>query len=472
MSPPKISPIKYTLSLLLLITHLSAAPTEIQSFLSTYCLDCNGPEKKKAERRYDQLTFPVTDPDNLILLKDALDQIILGEMPPKKAPQPSQDEQETIIEQLQTAFTHGRDSLATAHAPGSLRRLNHREYLNTIADLFQINTAAFNPTLDFPRDETEHHFDTIGSALRTSGFLLDHYLDAADAIVEKALRYRNRPQPEPQTWHFKKDFYQQPELRYSHDKVFKHRYLCVYECMDSENHEGGFAPIQGFEQGVPHDDHYEIRVLAHSLHQDHPYDPAIFGIDTRIPFRLGIVPGNNTVGLLHHPQPLQPLLAEKIIPSGAPQWHSFTVWLDAGHTPRFVFPNGMRNCRQAFGKIAKDYKHLWPEDDPYTGGIVDARRIVLQHGQMPQIRIHEIEIRGPLYQTWPPASVTATLGAPSLSAHGWPGGHSVHWFEPEPFEAGSDDGSGGPLLVTWLFHRKKSISPLRNSGVGIQIHHT
>ena len=35
---------------------------------------------------------------------------------------------------------------------------------------------------------------------------------------------------------------------------------------------------------------------------------------------------------------------------------------------------------------------------------------VLRYGQVPQIRIHEVEIRGPLVEQWPPAGRQAILG--------------------------------------------------------------
>jgi hypothetical protein len=66
----------------------------------------------------------------------------------------------------------------------------------------------------------------------------------------------------------------------------------------------------------------------------------------------------------------------------------------------------MASCRRAFGTIAKRYENLWPQNkkDGFKGGIVDARRVVLQHGKMPHIRIHEIDIRGPLPESWPPSA--------------------------------------------------------------------
>lgn len=116
------------------------------------------------------------------------------------------------------------------------------------------------------------------------------------------------------------------------------------------------------------------------------------------------------MGTLHHPQPIEPQLAEVTVRDGEPQWYTMRVWLEKHQTPRFIFPNGMANCRQAFGRIARDYKHQWPKDDPYKGGIVEARRIVLQHGRMPHIRIHEVKVKGPLFESWPPESQRQVFG--------------------------------------------------------------
>ena len=408
-----------TLLLLLVCATLvsaSAAPPStagVQKFLSAYCTECHGPEKQKGDRRFDQLTIPADKIDTLIDLQDIIDQLNLGEMPPKKAKQPSAAEQREIIAQLSDAVAAGHEKLASTGGSTVLRRLNRREYINTIGDLFAMNMAAFDPTTKFPRDQTEEHMDNLGDVLQTSGYLLDQYLDAADAIVEKAFALQQRP--EPQIWRFDKNFQQQPELSHSHGRVFNFRYLCVYECMDSENHEGGYAPINGFQKGVPVDGFYEIKVLAHAQNRQHPYDLDIFGTDAREPFRLGIVPGDAKVGPLHHPQPLQPILAERVMGDGDPEWHTMKVWLDAGQTPRLVFPNGMENCRQAFGNIARRYKDQWPKKDPYKGGIVDARRIVLQHGKMPHIRIHEVQIRGPIVEQWPPVTQQAVLGTKTFT---------------------------------------------------------
>ena len=385
------------------------AANDPTAFLSKYCVECHGPEKQKGDRRVDELRFPIEDELGVLEVQDIIDQLTLGDMPPKKATQ-HPDEAEVI--QAIASFTQlvekAHESLASTGAQTVLRRLNQREYLNTIGDLFALNMVSFDPTTKFPRDRMVEHMDNIGDTLVTSGYLLDQYLEAADLIVEKALGPVEKP--EEQTWEFKGNFQQGQELSYSHKKVYNFKYLCVYEVPNTVNHEGGYAAIEDFKDGVPSEGFYEVKVLAHSVNRDTPYDKEIFRMDFSEPFRLGIVPGDRRAGTLHHPQPIEPQLAEITVRDGEPQWYTMTVWLEKGQTPRFIFPNGMQNCRQAFSRIASKYKDQWPKDDPYDGGIVEARRVVLQHGKMPHIRIHEIKVRGPIIESWPPASQQLVIG--------------------------------------------------------------
>lgn len=379
------------------------------AFLDRYCLECHDEFVQKGERRFDLLNFPITDAAELIEVQDIIDQLNLGEMPPRKAKRhPSSEERAEAIGSFTEAVAKVRESLASTGGQTVLRRLNRREYLNTLEDLLARDLTSFDPTSKFPRDRMVEHMDNIGDTLVTSGYLLDQYLEAADAVVEKALEPVARP--EERSWHFTKNFKQGQELSYSHGKVYNYRYLCVYEVPNTVNHEGGYAAIEDFQEGVHADGIYEIQVLAQAMHRDTPYEPSIFQMDFSQPFRLGVVPGEKSMGTLHHPQPIEPQLAEVVVRDGEPQWYTMRVWLEKHQTPRFIFPNGMANCRQAFGRIARDYKSQWPKKDPYKGGIVEARRIVLQHGKMPHIRIHEVKVKGPFYQSWPPESQRAVFG--------------------------------------------------------------
>lgn len=138
--------------LLVLPLTLHADPSEIHRFLTTYCNDCHGAEKQKGDRRFDELALPASDLDTLIAIDDILEQIHLGDMRPKKSPQPTPEEREIFFEQMAGALAQARETLSSNGSSMVLRRLNRREYLNTIGDLFSLNMAAFDPTAEFPRD--------------------------------------------------------------------------------------------------------------------------------------------------------------------------------------------------------------------------------------------------------------------------------------------------------------------------------
>jgi len=388
---------------------LAAGESPAPAFLSTYCTACHGFSAQMANRRFDQLKLPPADADTVILLRDIIDKMNLGTMPPRAARQPPAGARQRFIDSLTRMVAEADAARVSTGGHTVLRRLNRREYLNTIGDLLGINMLMFDPTTRFPRDQMVGHIDKIGDALVTSGYLLEQYMDAADQAVEKAFRPRERPKP--QTWVFNNNFRQQPELDYAHKAVFQQKFMALYSTAKTVNEEGAYGPLYAFAQGVPVDGYYDVTVQAETVNRRHPYDPELFAMDPDAPFRLGIVPGNAKVGALHHAQPIEPKLGEVTLGDNGPEWHTFRVWLDAGYSPRFTFPNGINDSRRAFTTILNRYRNLLPEDQRnFTPGIYPARPHVLRYGKMPHIRIHEVRITGPLVDEWPPANQRLLLG--------------------------------------------------------------
>jgi hypothetical protein len=71
-----------------------------------------------------------------------------------------------------------------------LRRLNRREYDNTVRELLMI-TDGFRPADEFPQEDTGYGFDNIGSVLTLSPMLMEKYLRAAGKVREVVMRPRN-----------------------------------------------------------------------------------------------------------------------------------------------------------------------------------------------------------------------------------------------------------------------------------------
>ncbi len=390
-------------------TESDAAETDgsIETFLSEYCINCHSVNDPGGEREFETLDLQSIDDDAFVLTQDIIDQLTLGHMPPEDAEQPSDDVRRVVIDAL-TKQLHQRRSMSTSTGGQTvLRRLSKREYLATIADLFEMDMSMFDPTVGFPRDNTVEHLDNIGDSLVMSSYLLEKYLDAADQIIEKV--FQNESQPEEQSWHFDDRFVTQQELSIAHRKAFNYRYMCLYDCPLADKPEGAYGSVRAFEHGVPHDGIYEIRVRAQALHRDSPYDLDRLRIDLNEKFRLGIRPGNIETGELHVVQPIQPLLAETVVEDNELKWYTFEIPLDRGYTPRFTFENGMDGMRSLHTRFHRIYKDMLPPEARGGRGIVAGRNAMLKFGKMPQIRIHEISIRGPLKQDWPRTPLASVL---------------------------------------------------------------
>ncbi|QEF98005.1 hypothetical protein Mal15_20510 [Stieleria maiorica] len=384
-----------------------AFAVDANEFLRDYCVDCHNADDASGERQFETLDLSSAGPDTLITLQEIIDQLTLGDMPPEDADQPSGDDRQAAIERLTDTLQRLRQQSTSTGGQTVLRRLTRREYLSTVGDLFQLDMSMFDPTDRFPRDNTVEHLDNVGDALVTSGYLLEQYLDAAEKVVEKA--FANLDPPEEQTWRFDGDFHQQPELKLAHRAAFNFRYLCLYDSPLADRPEGAYGPLEDFRQGVPTDGIYEIRVLAQALHRDTPYSESVLKIDLSEKFRLGIRPGNADAGSLHTMQPIQPLLAQRTIEDGDPQWYTMQVHLDRGITPRFTFENGLREVRPLHTRLHRMYSHLLPEHARGGSGIVRGRNVMLRYGQVPQIRIHEVAIRGPIFRQWPSRTLASVL---------------------------------------------------------------
>jgi len=381
-----------------------APAKSVEQFVSRYCLECHDADAHKGDRTFHQFTLPLKTLPAVIEARDIIDELTLREMPPKKADQPTDNERLAAIRALRAGTAAAETSLQSTGSRTVLRRLSNREYENTVATLFGRRVDTLGLTADFPKEKTARHLDTIGQSLVTSGFLVDQYFQSANRLVETRL---GKPATVPQTWRFNSNFVQYEELQGSHKSAFNFRYLNIYEQPNTETRQGGYGHIEDFKQGVAVSGLYDIEVLATAMHRDTHYDPAIFGIDLSEPFILGVVPGDVTKGHIHYPQAIEPLLASSVVPDKEPTRLKFRVWLEAGQTPRFIFPNGPYESRAAVVTINKRYKK---EFKAPIGSSGVGRAHILLEGELPHIRISEVVIQGPVVEPAGGAEEVAVFG--------------------------------------------------------------
>ena len=385
----------------------SPAQKAFVQFADKYCLKCHDNVTQKGDRDFESFKLPLANEAALIDAKDIVDQLTLRDMPPKKAElHPGDDERLAIIRVLRDGIASARGKIASTAARTVMRRLSNREYENTLAALFGRRVDTLGLTADFPKEKASEHIDTIGKSLVTSGFLLDQYFQSANRLVEMRL---GRPETPSQTRVFNSHFVQYEELSGPHKSAFNYRYLCLYEQPNTDTRQGGYGHIEDFLKGVPVSGLYDIEVEAQAMHRDTHYDPKIFGIDFSEPFLLGVVPGDATKNHIHYPQTIEPLLAQAVLPDDKPERIKFRVWLEAGQTPRFIFPNGPYESRASVIEVNKRYA-----DDfkgKYAKAGVGRAHLISEGGELPHIRISEIKIDGPVAEPGGGAEEIAVFGA-------------------------------------------------------------
>ena len=160
----------------------SSAQADVRSILKTHCLNCHSTAKQKGDLDLEASDIH-REPHTW---ENVLDQIAMGEMPPKKERPLAPDEKKQLVGWVRD--TLDQIALANAGDPGPvvLRRLSNMEYTYTIRDLTGV--ASLDPAKEFPVDGAAGEgFTNAGAALVMSPALLTKYLDAAKEIATHAV---------------------------------------------------------------------------------------------------------------------------------------------------------------------------------------------------------------------------------------------------------------------------------------------
>lgn len=162
----------------------SALTGEVKLLFQQHCFDCHGGGANEGELQLDQLLLqPASDATRQVWWK-VLSNVRAGTMPPPDSGHRLERPQRQSVGQWIQFQSLGIDPAQPDPGRVTLRRLNRREYANTIRDLFGID---FNAEIVFPPDDTGFGFDNIGDALSLSPLVVEKYLAAASQIVREAV---------------------------------------------------------------------------------------------------------------------------------------------------------------------------------------------------------------------------------------------------------------------------------------------
>jgi len=180
----------------LLLAQLSAHAVESEqrvamqekhrALFKEHCVACHGPEKQKGKFRVDDLPLTITNVEIAEKWQKVLNQMNSGEMPPEDEKQPASAAKADFLDDLANVMVAARRSLGDQNGVITMRRLNRREYKNTLRELLgvEINVA------ELPPDGGSGGFDTVGSNLFMSANQIEQYQALGREALEEAFAWQ------------------------------------------------------------------------------------------------------------------------------------------------------------------------------------------------------------------------------------------------------------------------------------------
>lgn len=163
----------------------AVASEPFEAFLTKHCVRCHGPQAVEGDLRIDGLSRDFKSGVDTHHWAEALDKVNSGEMPPQEEPQPTQDEIEAFVLNLDSRLKDGRAARMAARPAVTHYRLSRQEYQNTVYDLLGVRYDPAKPG-ELNEDTLWHGYERIGAQLSLSPSHVDRYYRAADVVLARA----------------------------------------------------------------------------------------------------------------------------------------------------------------------------------------------------------------------------------------------------------------------------------------------
>jgi hypothetical protein len=393
------------------------------AFLSRYCLDCHDGDVQKGDRRLDDLPLKVgTDIAIAERWQEVLHQLQLGEMPPAKKKQPTDEERRALLSWIEEQLIQAQSSAQDRGGQVVHRRLSRAEYLHTMQDLFGFD-GDFDPTTSFPGDEELEGFRNIGSALRTSRHHLEQYLKAADAVLDHAYDLADvKGKPEAKQWKDSADKMRGLNDAFglgviSAEKAKGPAYIHLSHGLRNQEliFDSKLFLSRLGDTGVPHSGWYEVEVEATAANRHHPYgkDLMLGGMapyykdmksyyDESQPMQLGI--GRQGEGMKGNGWRLIPpnIIHATELPDDRYITVRARIWLDRGTVPYLSWIDGPpKGTRGNFistklykydRSVPKIERHVWEN----LALRAERDKLYRHLYQGPEVRVHYWQVTGPM----------------------------------------------------------------------------
>lgn len=345
-----VSPISWALA-----ADPSSQGSAAERLIQQHCFACHSGDSPEGMLRLDALPRDFADEARRRVWSRVARRIERREMPPADKSELSDADRGALVTAIRSQLDLAERARRAVEGRVTLRRLNRIEYENTVRDLLGINI----PLRDrLPLDGAAHGFDNVGEAQHVSSFLMDKYLEAAYAALDVAIA--NGPQP--------------PVIKKRYSLQETHQVRVTTESVFRKRDDGGvvmfssspwqsivLSPFYPPDRGV-----YRFRLSTSGTQS--VGKPVTYRVDAGLMLMTG---KPHLVGYFDAPAD-----ESRVV--------EFTDELEARETIR-ILPYALASA-QSVHKIGAE---------KYEG---------------PGLTVDWVEVEGPLYDTWPPASHRRIFG--------------------------------------------------------------
>jgi hypothetical protein len=167
------------------------------AFLTACCGKCHTGADAESGVRLDDLPLEITTTAAADRWQKVMNVLNSGEMPPADEPHPDRAEKTEFLADLAQTLVVARRVIAEQGTQQILRRLNKREYRNTIRDLLGVEIDV----TELPQDGGAGSMDTVGAGLSMSSDQFESYLALGRKAIDEAIALQKGAAAKPQTYH-------------------------------------------------------------------------------------------------------------------------------------------------------------------------------------------------------------------------------------------------------------------------------
>ncbi len=374
------------------------------ALMETHCAKCHNDDKLKGDFSLSHLGSSPSD-ENAFLWEDSLDYVTLEEMPPPEKSELTAVDRELITSYLTQRVReyHEGDNQPLRIKP---RRLNNRELANSVRDVLMIeDVGTHQPTANLLGDTLEDGFDTNGDALGLSEFHLEQYIESLRKIVDATIHSGEKP--ETKTYLVSSDKLKVTNLSQRPREEKANRTDESIDILDIRLN----AYFENFDV-VPYSGKYRIKIRAAGIDRG-IYAAEETGIYPNDPIQLRIQLGDRKHDF--------DLRDNKVTEIELEEWISADTRVLLSHHTDGLRMKGNGNFKFQY-RIAHDYlkennKELYGRVVREEVPLAKFRSTAPSHWvhwtsywQGPRPRLYSAEVKGPIYESWPPKRQIALVG--------------------------------------------------------------